>query len=145
VGFQAGAKEAVKNTNLDLLAFGELPSLFFDRWRLAMGKRYLPYADPLFPYWGYPGKMPKIKWNREHVLRQQLLIEAYRPLLRIGPFFEMNGSVWDLPMTLPWLDEQGNADGVITLSTYRQMYDFIERSKDLAIKHFQALYGEVDA
>jgi hypothetical protein len=144
-GFQAGAREAVKNTNLDLLTFAELQSLFFDRWRIAMGKRYRPHADRLFPYWDYPGKMPKIKWSEEHVRRQQLLIEVYRPLLRIGPLFEIEGSVWNLPMTLPTVDESGNENGTITLSTYRQVYDFIERYKDLAIKQFQVLYGEGDA
>jgi Restriction endonuclease len=145
VGFQAGAEEAVANTNLDLLTFDELQSLFFDRWRVAMGRKYRADADRLFPYWDYPGKMPKIKWEKEHVDRQQLLIEAYRTLLRIGPLFELEGSVWDLPMTLPRLDENGNAEGTITLSTYREVYDFIERSKDNALMQFQVLYGEIDA
>jgi hypothetical protein len=143
-GFQAGAKEAVTKTNLDLLTFDELQSLFFDRWRIAMGKKYLPYADRLFPYWDYPGKMPKIKWDQQHIDRQQLLIAAYRPLLRIGPLFEMQGSVWNLPMTLPSLDQEGNQDGTITLTTYRQVYDFIDRHQDLALKHFQVLYGEIN-
>lgn len=119
--------------------------MFFERWRISIGKRYLPYVDRLFPFWDYPGKMPSIKWGQEHIDRQQLLIEAYWPLLRIGPLFEMEGSVWNLSMTLPGLDEGGNAEGTITLSTYRQVYDFIERSKDLALKHFQVLYGEIDA
>jgi Restriction endonuclease len=143
-GFQAGAKEAVQNTNLDLLTFEELQALFFDRWRVAMGKRYRPQADLLFPYWDYPGKMPKIKWKEEHVQRQQLLIEAYRPILHIGPLFEMEGSVWTFPIMLPRLNESGNAEGTIILTTYRQVYDFIESSKDLAMKHFQVLYGEID-
>jgi hypothetical protein len=143
-GFQAGAKEAVTKTNLDLLTFDELQSLFFDRWRIAMGKKYLPYADRLFPYWDYPGKMPRIKWEQQHIERQQLLIEAYRPLLRIGPLFEMEGSVWKLPMTLPSLDQNGNQDGTTTLTTYRQVYDFIEQHKDLALNRFQVLYGEID-
>jgi hypothetical protein len=110
-----------------------------------MGKRYVPYVDRLFPYWDYPGKMPKVKWEKEHVERQQLLIEAYHPLLRIGPLFEMEGSVWNLPMTLPALDDDGNAHGTLSLSTYREVYDFIDRSKDLALKRFQILYGEIDA
>lgn len=145
VGFQSGAKEAVQNTNLDLLTFEELQVLFFDRWRIAMGKRYRPQADRLFPYWDYPGKMSKIKWNEEHVQRQQLLIKAYHPILHIGPLFEMEGSVWALPIALPRLNESGNTDGTIILTTYRQVYDFIESSKDLAMKHFQVLYGEIDA
>lgn len=145
VGFQSGAKKAVENTNLDLLTFEELQSLFFDRWRVAMGLKYRTYADRLFPYWDFPGRTPKIKWEKEHVDRRQLLIEAYHPLLHIGPLFEMEGSVWNLPMTLPGLDKKGNPDGTVSLSTYRQVYDFIDRSKDLAMKHFQVLYGEVDA
>lgn len=145
IGFQAGAKQAVVNTNVDLLTFEELQSLFFDRWRVAMGRRYMVEADQLFPYWDYPGKMPKIIWQKEHVQHQQLLIEAYRPLIRIGPLFEMEGSVWNLPMTLPRLDGRGEQDGTLTLSTYRQVYDFIEQNKDAALRHFQVLYGEIDA
>jgi hypothetical protein len=144
-GFQAGAKKAAMKTNLDLVTFDELQSLFFDRWRIAMGKKYRPNADRLFPYWDYPGKMLRIKWEKRHVDRQELLVQAYRPLLRIGPLFEMQGSLWTLPVTLPSLDNQGNQDGTLTLSTYRQVYDFIERNKDLALKYFQLLYGEIDA
>jgi len=144
-GFQPGAREAVKNTNLDLFTFCDLQSLFFDRWRIAMGKAYRPYADRLFPYWDYPGRAPKIKWQKKHAERQQLLIESYHPLLRIGPLFEMEGSVWDLPMTLPALDEKGAPAGTITLSTYRQVYDFIDRNRDRALRHFQELYGEITA
>jgi hypothetical protein len=44
----------------------------------------------------------------------------------------------------PRLDENGNQDGTITLTTYRQVYDFIDRSKDLALKQFQVLYREID-
>lgn len=145
IGFQAGAIEAVRNTNVDLLTFDELQSLFFDRWRVAMGRRYRPEADRLFPYWDYPGKMPKIKWNKQHVEHQQLLIEAYRPLILIGPLFEQHGSVWNLPMTLPRLDGSGKQNGTLTLNTYRQVYDFIAQNKDMALRHFQVLYGEIDA
>lgn len=144
VGFQSGAWEAVKNTNLDLVTFDELQSIFFDRWTIAMAKLFLPYADRLFPYWDFPGKIPKIKWSKEHVDRQHLLTEAYTPLVSLGPWFEMNGSVWQLPMTLPSLDDNGSPIGAFTLTSYRQVYDFIDRSKDVALKHFQVLYGEID-
>jgi restriction endonuclease len=142
-GFQEGAFEAAKNTNIDLMTFDQVQALFFDRWKVAMGKRYRAEADVLFPYWDYPGKMPKIKWTKEHSHRQDVLTAAYRPLLHIGPWFEMQGCVWDLPMTLPTVDADGNENGTVTLSTYRQVYDFIERSKDLALKQFQMLYGEI--
>jgi hypothetical protein len=142
-GFQSGAREAVRNTNIDLLTFGELQSIFLDRWRVAMGRRFMPYADRLFPYWDYPGKMPAIKWGKEHVERQQLLIEAYLPLVKLGPLLEMRDFHWQLPMTIPALDGNGNVDGTITLTSCRQVYDFIDQNKDVALKQFQILYGEL--
>ena len=144
-GFQTGAHEAARNTNVDLVTFPDLQAIFFDRWRVAMGKRFMPYADRLFPYWDYVGKMPQKKWGKDDVERQQMLIEAYEPLVQLGPLFELGGSVWHLPITLPALDDQGNSKGTITLSSYRELYDFIDQNKDIAFKHFQILYGEIDA
>jgi hypothetical protein len=57
----------------------------------------------------------------------------------------MKGSIWELPITLPRIDENGNEDGTITLATYRQVYDFIDREKDTALRNFQLLYGEIEA
>jgi len=108
-----------------------------------MGQKYRPEADVLFPYWDYPGRMPQFQWQQEHIDQQGLLIDAYYPLVHTGPLFDMQGSVWNLPMTLPALDANANRIGNITLSTYREVYDFIERNKELALRHFQILYGEV--
>ena len=144
-GFQAGARKAACKTNLDLVTFSRLQEIFFDRWRIAMGKRFMPYGDRLFPYWDYPGKMPQVKWGTEHVKRQRLLIEAYAPLVHLGPNLEHTSFAWELPMTLPKLDGHGNVSGSITLASYRQLYDFIDQNKDEALKHFQILFGEIDA
>ena len=76
VGFQAGAFEAVQNTNVDLLTFPELQDIFFDRWRIAMGERFMPYGDRLFPYWDFSGRRPQIEWNDEHCERNRLLFGA---------------------------------------------------------------------
>ena len=144
-GFQSGAYEAVRNTNVNLVTFSELQAIFFDRWRVAMGKRFMPYADRLSPYWDFPGKMPKIKWHKEDIEKQRELIEAYLPLIHLGPLHEMQKFVWQLPMTLPALDGKGNVNGKITLSSYRQVYGFIDAKKDLAFKQFQVLYGGINA
>jgi Restriction endonuclease len=144
-GFQSGAYEAVRNTNVNLVTFSELQAIFFDRWRTAMGERFMPYADRLSPYWDYPGKMPKIKWHKEHIERQQQLIETYMPLIHLGPGLASTGFVWPLPMTLPALDSKGNVSGEIILNSYRQVYDFIDVNKNTALKSFQILYGEINA
>ena len=110
-----------------------------------MGAKYRPCADRLFPYWDYPGKAPRRRWDQADRERHSLLVEAYRPLLQIGPLFEMQGSVWTLPMTLPALDSERQPSGTVTLTTYRQVYDFIDRNTGHALRDFRVLYGESDA
>lgn len=41
-------------------------------------------------------------------------------------------------------DEKGTVNGKITLSSYRQVYDFIDAKKDLAFKQFKVLDGETN-
>jgi hypothetical protein len=144
-GFQSGAREAARNTNVQLVTFDELQAIFFDHWRVAMGEHFMPYADRLFPYWDYPGKMPKIKWGKEHIERQQELVAAYLPILRLGPLARMQGFIQEFPMTLPAINEAGQVDGEIVLGSYRQLYDFIDRNKDIAFRHFQLVYGEIES
>jgi Restriction endonuclease len=141
--FQHGAHEAAVNTNVQLVTFAELQEIFFDRWRVAMGHRFMPYADRLFPYWDYPGRMPKIKWGKEHVERQQEFIEAYRPLVQLGPLSEQGQFRQTFPIILPRLNEHGERDGEFRINSYRQYFDFIDANKDLALYRFQVLYGEV--
>jgi hypothetical protein len=144
-GFQAGAREAVQKTNIDLVTFDELQAIFFNRWRVSLGKHFMPYADRLFPYWDFPGKQSKIKWTPWHVEKQHLLTEAYLPLVNLGPMLEWRGFQWKLPMTLPHIDGQRNQIGEIVLSTERQVYDFIDAKKDVALRDFQVIYGEIEA
>jgi hypothetical protein len=141
--FQRGAQEAAVNTNVQLVTFAELQKIFFDRWRVAMGHRFMPYADRLFPYWDYPGKMPKIKWGKEQIERQEELIEAYRPLVQLGPLSEQRQFRQTFPIILPRLNEHGERDGEVRINSYREYFDFIDANKDLALYRFQVLYGEV--
>jgi hypothetical protein len=106
-----------------------------------MAQRLRPYADQLFPYWDYPGKMRRIKWTQDHVNRQQLLIEAFRPLIQIGPLKEMSGYQWDLPMALPAVNNRGEVIGTNVLKSYRQLFDFMYGNRHEALRQFQVVYG----
>jgi hypothetical protein len=143
-GFQAGAFDAAQNTNIDLVTFAALQAIFFDRWREAMAEHYVPFDKRLFPYWDFPGRMPKFKWNKSHSARQQQLVEAYLPLIKLGPLSKMHGYHQQLPMALPAVDDLGKIGGEVRIETYRQFYDFIEANKDKALYHFQVLHGEVE-
>ena len=142
-GFQAGAHKAAEKTNISLVTFSELQELFFDRWRRAMGEKYLSIGDKLFPYWDPAGgKRPPKNWRDEHRRKLTQLNDAYAPLINLGPVLKQADYKWALPMKLPKLDASGNVVGELTLKTYREVYDFIELNKELALNQYDALFSE---
>lgn len=144
VGFQSGAYEAIANTNIDLVTFDELQDVFCDRWRTAIGERLTPYTDIFFPYWDPSGgRIPTFKWVKEHIERQQRLIEAYRPILMLRPFSDKRRYEARFPIILPAINERGEFEGEIVIESYRQLYDFIQSSLPIALYHFQVLHGEI--
>ncbi|HMD09374.1 MAG TPA: hypothetical protein VKH63_17710 [Candidatus Acidoferrum sp.] len=48
-------------------------------------------------------------------------------------------------MTVPSLNKAGQVDGQIILHSYRQLYDFIDANKDIALRYFQLAYREIEA
>lgn len=144
-GFQSGSKDAVKNTNIKLVSLEELENEYYNKWTQGMVKKYMHYADILFPYWDPAGgKMPKdgkpISWDE-----QQLLNEAFRPFLRLGPWdlmHDMGGFKREYPMKLPVLDIKFEIIGEIVINNDRDYFDFVEHNKDKALQYFQKLYRE---
>jgi len=143
-GFQSGCYEAVKKTNVRLVSLKELEKEYYQKWKQAMAKTYTPYADKLFPYWDPSGgKMPldggKIDWNM-----QQLVHEAYRPVCSLGPTdFMMYGFKRQFPMKLPILNDELAVIGKINILNDRDYFDFVENSKEKALRHFKILYREL--
>jgi hypothetical protein len=142
-GFQKGAVEAATNTNIDLVTFEELQNIFADRWRVTMGERFMPFADRLFPYWDYFGKIPVFQWNESHRKRQDELKRAYRPLIYLSPMHRWAEFKEKFPIVLPAVNERGYLEGKISITTYRELYDFMDANKDVALYHFRVLHGEV--
>jgi hypothetical protein len=143
VGFQAGSREAAKNTNIELLTFDELQELFFTRWLSSIVLKYMPYADRLFPYWDPSGgRMPKSKWTDIDLKHHRLLIDVYAPLVDLGPGDVMTGFQRKFPIELPKINDLYEVEGTIFISSHRQYFDFIDANKDDALRRFQVLYGE---
>ncbi len=142
-GFQAGAWEAAKNTNIDLVTYEELQDIFFARWRQSMGMRYEPYADAMFPYWDPTGGKPvPAIWGHEQQMALRLLNSAYHPFCLLGPLMAAQKYEVALPMTLPALNHEASQCGVIKIETYRQFYDFVEKYKEQALRHYKELFKD---
>lgn len=142
-GFQAGCYEAVEKTNVRLVSLKELEKEYYTKWKQAMAKKYVFFADRLFSYWDPAGgKMPpdggKIDWET-----QQLLYAAYSPVCGLGPGdFMLHGFRRQYPIKVPVLNDALEVTGEIDISNDREYFDFVEENKEKALKHFKILYRE---
>ena len=141
-GFQKGSYEAADKTNIRLVTLKELENEYYSKWKQGMTQKYMSYADRLFPYWDYPGKMPddggKIDFNTN-----QLIYKAYSPICGLGPQDQMlNGFKRIYPIKIPIIDDDFQIIGERDILTDRQFFDFIEENKDKSYEHFRKLYRE---
>lgn len=141
-GFQSGSYEAVKNTNIRLVSLKELEKEYYVKWKQNLTKHYMPYADRLFPYWDYPGKMPAYGGSIDFE-KQQLVYSAYAPICSLGPRDQMlDGFSRNYPITIPLINDELAQIGITQILTDRQYFNFVEQNKELAFKHFKILYRE---
>lgn len=141
-GFQSGSYEAVRNTNIKLVSLNELEVEYHAKWKQNLTKHYMPYADKLFPYWDYPGKMPNDGGTIDFE-KQQLIHSAYKPICSLGPSDQRNeGFNRKYPMTIPVINDQLEQIDTIQISSDRQYFDFVEQNKEQALRHFKVLYRE---
>lgn len=141
-GFQSGCYEAALNTSIKLVTLKDLQTEYLVKWKAGMVNKYMRYADRLFAYWDFPGKMPidggKIDWDA-----QQLVYNAYEPVCSLGPSDEFKtGFNRKYPIITPILNDKLEVIGEERIETDRQFFDFVEQNKDKALKHFQILYRE---
>lgn len=141
-GFQSGARRAVENTNTNLFTFDELQATFFERWRLSMAQRHMPLADQLALYWDpCIGKLPARRFDPRDVEVMSLLQEANRPFIALTRSAIRRGGELQLPMTIPVLDETFRKVGELTLSSYRQFYDWVVANAARAVADYRRHMG----
>jgi|SRR5690554_3954472 len=141
-GFQKGSYEATEKTNVKLVTLKELETEYYSKWKQGMTAKYMSYADRLFPYWDYLGKMPN-DGGTINFDTNQLIRRAYSPICDLGPRDQIfNGFERKFPIILPILNDDFQIIGEREILTDRQYFDFIEENKDRAFEQFKKLYRE---
>jgi len=136
-GFQSGSYDAAKKTNIHLVSLKDLENEYYLKWKQAMAKKYVQYADELFPYWD-PAKT--IGWDAQ----QQLVHAAYEPICSLGPddLFFPGGFERKYPIKVPILNDKLKIIGEKEILNDRDYFDFVEMNKEKALAHFKILDGE---
>ncbi len=141
-GFQRGSYQAAEKTNIKLVTLKELENEYYKKWKQGMIEKYMPYADRLFPYWDYPGKIPNEGGTINFEINQ-LIYKAYSPICKIGPQDQMpDGFKRKYPIILPILNNDFQIVGEKEILSDRQYFDFVEENKDRVFEQFKKLYRE---
>lgn len=142
-GFQKGAQEAARKTNVELVSLKELESRYYSRWKQFMFDKYISNADELFPYWDVVGGKMASDGGTISFETQQRVYSAYEPICSLSPMDKLKGDFSrNYPIKIPELDNDLNIIGGIILSNDRDYFDFCEQNKEKAIKHFKILFRE---
>lgn len=72
--------------------------------------------------------------------RSHRAAESTRGSVPAASAFGLNGAT---NTSLPAVDDRGAIHGQVHINLYRQLYDFIDTNKDIALHHFRVLHGEV--
>jgi hypothetical protein len=63
------------------------------------------------------------------------------PICGLGPRDDI-ASDFTRPITVPIINDNIEVVGTLTIKTYREFFDFIDRNKEKALKHFKIIYRE---
>ena len=142
VGFQKGCIDAVKKTNIKLMTLKDVENLYFERWKKTLARKYRGYADSLFPYWDFPGKRVGDGGSIDS-RKMNLIYQAYRPICELGPSDDLDSIFTrEFPIILPIINDSIEVVKTLTITTYREFFNFIDENKEKALKHYKILYRE---
>lgn len=141
-GFQSGCYQAATKTNIKLVSLEDLEEKFYKKWQIGMAKKYMPFADELFPYWDYAGGNSPIggpiNWDTKRFLNH-----VYSPFVHLGPGDLDDFRTRNYPIKLPIIDDSFNIIDSLILRNDRDYFDFLESNKEKALRHYRILYREI--
>jgi hypothetical protein len=140
-GFQSGAHIASRQTNIRLVTFTELQTVFFTRWYSAMVLSSRRIFDLLFPYWDQTGgRMPRRVWSSDDRQQFRTLMQKYAFVLNHdGCLLGLHAPQFATKKRDPFSDDPASS---ILITSYRSYFDIIDRGSKAALREFRMLYGE---
>jgi hypothetical protein len=141
-GFQSGAFEAAKDTNVQLVDWEEFQNIFYQRWFDAMKRKVGIWVDPICEYFDPFGKIMRgLDGTSERVLKSEKLHNRYEVFMKASPFLNNNPmnpkfTMIQFPMTVNDPGGDLEAPAQIVLEHPRQFFDLIVKYRDTALQDF---------
>jgi hypothetical protein len=148
-GFQRGAIDAARNTNIELLSWDEFQARFFDRWFEAMRVKLAAVADEIFAYSDYfhprmTSVLHAIPERVDELMTLHQRCSAYASTTSYHHLFKPKRASFPLQI----IDPQSAKITTITIKDARTYFDVLLRSAAQATAAYEAFiakYQEADA
>jgi hypothetical protein len=141
-GFQPGAREAARFTNIDLLSWSEFEDLMFDRWITGITRRLDPLFAHAYELMADGDELWKLRectedaWNeRERICQRYLLVIVWALYL-----WHSRAGLIAIP-SLGIADDSSSGRGRKILDTYRKVVDAAPRICRRARRELEIFWG----
>jgi hypothetical protein len=146
LGFQSGAYEAIKNTNVQLLNWPEFQKLFEQKWRDSMMDKLDELGMPLRDYTDPYDSLIDRKYHKldnERKAKYRDLIEQYfRVAMMSSRLYLENLLVKEIPLQVELPMEPSEGLQKITISSEKELFDLLIQYCNQGIQEFDELFGE---
>jgi hypothetical protein len=140
-GFQEGAYEAAKSSNIKLQNWNEFQEVFCDRWIEGRYTGMKKLFAEIFDYYDY-FRAPignAISGNPERLKEYEAILERYAPQSKLNPWGQMSGRKrykQPLPVQINQSDGYGNLQQ-ITFHDFSSYFNWHEKQVAAGLKEFR--------
>lgn len=140
-GFQSGAYEAAKNSNIRLINWFEFQEIFIERWKIGRYAMLRQAFEDLFEFYDYLSAPigNAVGGNAERMDEYGLLLKRFSPQADANPWNRMIDPN-RFPPTLPHRTIEINAEGAGTellFTDYATLFNWHEHRTKLALEEFE--------
>ena len=144
-GFQAGAIEAARSTNIELLSWDEFQNRFFDRWFDAMRVKLAVVADAVFDYADYfhprtTNVLHAISARVEELMTLHQRCSAYVTATSYHHVFKPNRASFPLQI----IDPRSAEIRTITIPDARTYFDLLLSAAQQAIDAYEGFIAKYE-
>lgn len=136
-GFQRGAYNATKNSNVQLLTWTKFQEMYFDTWKSAMFKKLSQSAEPFSKYYDYLGG-PLFPQDSADQREYQRLCNKYNLLFEFSPYTRIFREEL-LKFPKDCIDPRGDKNEMkkIVITNYRDLFNIFIEARDSGIEAFE--------
>lgn len=140
-GFQGGAIEAAKNSNVVLLGWTRFQEIFCTRWVRSMTQKLYRYADIIFDYMDVlDDRMQDIEWTTESRSKHWNLMNRSALYIHANQWSVARDYSHTFPMTVN--SPRNEDDEIVTLRSYREYFDLAFSAAVPLISDWRDFFGE---